>query len=181
MRFALRRQSNLVFIAMMILVVNFNFPTSKAASRMGAAIVNDQEGYPCFSIPLEVETKNGIPLDGIVVAEARLIDNDAPPSERWHFMAIDPANRILLRPDACILYGKAPPNTKQRTLKPLEHFTIYRVSVLARTAISNTVAYSAKFCVTPDKFGNPVIHAIPDDERKGNKRFVACQRPAGSN
>jgi hypothetical protein len=148
---------------------------------MGVAVVKDQDGQPCFSIPLEVETKNVLPLDGIVVMEARLIDNDAPPSERWHFMAIDPANRTPLRPDACIIYGKAPPNTKQRTLRPLEQFTIYRVSILARTAISNTVAYSAKFCVTPDNFGNPVIHAISGDERKGNKRFVVCQRPEGSN
>jgi hypothetical protein len=152
-----------------------------ATSRMAVGVVSDQEGNPCFSIPLEAETKNGLPLDGIVVAEARFINNDEPPSERWHFMAIDPINRPLVRPDACILYGRAPPNTKQRALKPLDYFRIYRVSILARTPISNTVAYSAKFCVTPDNFGNPVVHAIPDDDQKGNKRFAVCQRPGASN
>ena len=150
---------------------------SLATSRLGVAVVTESDGVPCFSIPDSAETRQGLPLTGIVVSELPTGDWRKLPAELWHFTAAAPASRLQLRSGACVRYGEAPAATVQRTLKPLEPFHVYSVMVNARPDDAGMIGYVAKFCVTPGGAGKNLVHAISTDERKGDKRYEVCVRP----
>lgn len=67
--------------------------------------------------------------------------------------------------------------TIQRTLKQVEMFRVYDVSVIARNENSNMIAYHAEFCIKSDNLGKITVHQIPDDEYGDKKRYEACMRP----
>lgn len=151
--------------------------STMAMSRMGSAIITESNGYPCFSIQSDAETKDGLQLDGIVVSETRLSNAKKLSEEFWHFMTGDSLQKTIFRPTECVRYGEAPQNAIQRTLKNLEVFRVYSVNVIAHNENSNTVAYSGKFCLTSDKLGKITVQSISNDERDGDKRYEVCARP----
>jgi hypothetical protein len=150
--------------------------SSMATSRVGTAVVTESNGLPCFSIPANGETRQGLPLRGIAVTEIQTGDWNKLPAELWHFTAADPSSRSQLHPTKCIRYGEAPAASVQRALKPLEPFRVYYVNVNARTDDSGMIGYVAKFCVKPDGAGKNIVQVISPDERGGEKRFEVCAR-----
>lgn len=151
--------------------------SSMATSRLGTAVVTESNGVPCFSIPANEETRQGLPLRGIVVSESQTGDWNKLPPELWHFMAADPASRPQLLPTTCIRYGEAPAASVQRTFKPLEPYRVYHVMVNARSDDSGMIGYVAKFCIKPDAARKITVQAISPDERGGDKRYEVCARP----
>lgn len=148
-----------------------------AMSGMGSVVITESNGRPCFSIQSDAETKDGLPLDGIVVSEARSGNSKKFPEELWHFMTVDSLQKTILRPGECIRYGDAPQNATQRTLKNLEVFRVYSVDVIARNENTNMVAYSGKFCLVSDALGKIAVQPISNDERGGDKRHDVCAGP----
>ena len=155
--------------------------SSMATSRLGTAVVTESQGLPCFSIPENAETHQGLPLRGIAVTELPTGDWKKLPAELWHFVGADPSSHRVLMPKDCIRYGAAPDASIQRSFKPLEPFRVYHVNVNARTDDSGMIGYVAKFCVKPDSSGKMSVQTISPDERGGDKRYDVCAKPrAGS-
>lgn len=148
--------------------------SAMATSRMGWAVVTELNGRPCFSIQENDETRGGLPLDGIVVEETLSAVAGKYPAEVWHFTTTDLSPKTILLPTACVRYGDAPPNTTQRTLKQLELFKIYSVSVIARPENSNIIAYRAEFCIQSDNHGKITVQQISNGERGGKQRYEVC-------
>lgn len=70
-------------------------------SRMGTAVITDSEGIPCFSIPDDVETSRGLPLQGISVSE--LPDGRSElPHNVWRLKATNYDSLPTLHPKKCI-------------------------------------------------------------------------------
>ena len=151
--------------------------SSMATSRLGTAVVTESNGVPCFSVPANDETRQGLPLRGIVVSEMQTGDWNKLPAELWHFSAADSASRPELRPTECVRYGEAPAASVQRTFKPLEPYRVYHVMVNARPDDSGMIGYVAKFCIKPDGAKKIIVQAISPDERGGDKRYQVCARP----
>lgn len=149
-----------------------------ATSRLGVAEISDQNGRPCFSIPLDVETTDGLPLYTLAVTDIKFLDGGRTlPPEHWHFVATDLTSPPQLSPNECILYGNAPPLTRQRSLKSLQLFHPYIVSVGAKPKHSNLSAYTAEFCITLDDAGKKKVQVISSDRRLGDKRYDVCAKP----
>lgn len=157
--------------------ITLNSASCVATSRIGTAEVSDQNGQPCFSIPSNAETMEGLPLITLAVTDINLLDGGRKlPPESWHFVATNLGAPPKLFPDKCVRYGEAPPATRQRTLKPLELFHPYIVSVGARPKDSNLSAYTAEFCITMDETGRRKIQVISSDRRLGEQRYQVCTK-----
>lgn len=141
-----------------------------ATSRMEAAAISESKGAPCFSIPKNSETKNGIPLHSILVSEIKGADWRTLPEELWSFSVVPPTDSILLRPENCIRYGETPDSAKQGKLRPLEFFHVYSVGVAARPVDSNIIAYGARFCIKPVGNGRIAIQILsPNSDAKDTR------------
>ena len=148
-----------------------------AASRMGTAEVSDKNGMPCFALPSDPETRDGLPLYVLAVTEVKSVDGmKTPPEELWYFTAADFKMPPQLRPTDCIRYGETPASTLQRTLKPLQPFHPYSVSIVAREKSSSMLAYVAEFCVKPDHMGRTTVQIISSVRSEGDKRYGVCAR-----
>ena len=149
---------------------------SMATSSMGAAIVILSSGQPCFSIKSDIETKNGMPLDGIIVEENVSTSPGEYPAQFWQFQANDSSQKYILKPTECIRYGAAPANTTERVIKDLDFFHVYRVSLMVESKRINTIAYRANFCMKADALGKVTIQMIPHNYRGGNDTHELCRR-----
>lgn len=161
----------------LVAVLTFGCTSSMATSRIGAAVVSESKGLPCFSIPASAETSEGVPLRALVVSEIQTGDWRTLPDVLWSFRtAIAPA-RPLLRPKDCIRYGEAPGGSTQSPVTRLKPFHVYYVNVIAKSEDSSMIGYVAKFCLKPDSTGKVVIQLISPDERGGSKRYDVCLPP----
>lgn len=155
-----------------------SYTLAMAMSRMGSAVVTESNGRPCFSIQADGETEEGLPLKGIMVEEATSAVTAEYPTQLWNFKVSDNAPKTILHSTECIRYGEAPQNSIQRTLKPLEMFRVYDVSVIARNENSNMIAYRAEFCIKSDSHGKVTVQQIPDGGYGEKERYEACARPS---
>ena len=146
-----------------------------ATSRMGMVEVSDVGGKPCFTVPTELETQNGIPLYGLIVSELTLRDRgNILPVELWRFGATDVKSPPLIYPKQCVQYGQTPQQTTQKTLKSLELFHPYAVSIRAKGTNTSVIAYAAEFCLTADQTGKTQVLTISADRRQGDERYKVC-------
>lgn len=150
-----------------------------AMSRLGQAEVSISKGLPCFSIPLDAETKHGLPLHSLSVSEKDRPDWRTQAAELWQFTISDPAPAVTLRPQDCIRYGDAPANAQQRVRKPLEQYHVYYVHVAAEVPAGDMFGYAAWFCIKPDATGNMSVQVVPRDKDSGRRRYEVCTRPPG--
>lgn len=148
-----------------------------ATSRMGQAIVSNFEGVPCFTIPKNSETRDGIPLDGLIVSELTSPDESTYPDELWQFSVEPPGNSITLRPEKCILYGTPPKLAKQNSLTPLKPFHVYAVFLHAVPKGTSLRGYKADFCVFPEKSGKTSVKVIPWNEAEKKWQYEICAKP----
>lgn len=150
-----------------------------AMSRMGNAEVTEANGLPCFSIPLDRTTRQGVALETLYVSETRSPDNGVTlPAELWHITANESAALPTLRPPACIPYGHAPGAMTQRTFKPLKVFHPYHVGIRTQPSHSGRGGYSAEFCLKPDTNGRVRVLMVPRDGSSEDDRFSVCARPS---
>lgn len=152
--------------------------SSSAYSRMGTAQISDVNGLPCFSIPLDYETEDGVSFYSLYVSELTSPDHGRTlPPMLWSISARDATSPPQLLPPACIPYGQTPPDTVQRTLQPLSLFRPYYVAVRAWRKKTSLVAYTAEFCITADIEGKLKARVIPQDQRLGPQRYDVCKKP----
>lgn len=162
-----------VWRSMTACALSFFCTACAATSRMETAIISLSQGLPCFSIPENAETKNGIPLYGIQVTEIKAKDWKSLPDSLWSF-SVKTSNRpILLRPGNCIRYGDTPALATQGALKELKPFHVYSVGITARPIDSNVVAYGARFCLKPASDGNVEIQLLAPNSSQEDKRCSA--------
>jgi len=143
---------------------------------MGTVKITDFEGIPCFSIPENSETRNGLPLHGMTISELHNGDSDELPPVVWNFKESDHNAPPVLMPTQCILYGEAPSHTTQRTLKPLELLKVYSIYMRARHDGSSMMGYTGKFCIKPAGSGRTIVQVIPEDSRLGDLRYGGCKK-----
>lgn len=147
---------------------------STSMSRMGTASITDVEGVPCFSIPENLETRDGLPFHGISISE--LPDgasSDLPPAV-WSIRTMDFDSPPNLLPRNCIQYGDVPDGTTQRIYKPLELLKVYSVFLRARPDGSSMIGYTGAFCLKPAGSGRTFVQVISEDRRLGDARFAGC-------
>lgn len=148
-----------------------------ATSRMGAAEVSDRNGAPCFALPSDAQTRDGLPLYVLAVTAVKSVNGmKTQPEELWHFTAADFESPPQLRPTDCNPCGEAPASRLQRTLEPLQPFHPYSVSIVARKKSSSMLAYGAEFCIKPDHMGKVTVQMISSDRSEGDKRYGVCMR-----
>lgn len=151
-----------------------HIPISTATSRMGTATISDSDGIPCFSVPETSETKFGLPLHGITISELPDGSTGNIPLAVWSFKESNHQAPPILMPKQCILYGESPPNTIQRTLRPLELLKIYSIYMRARHDDSSMMGYMGQFCIKPAGSGRTTVQVISEDPRLGEHRYKGC-------
>lgn len=148
-----------------------------ATSRMGDAVVSNSGGVPCFTIPKNSETRQGIPLDGLIVSELTSSDESTYPNELWQFSIEPPGSSITMRPEKCILYGALPKLAKQNSLTPLKPFQVYAVFLHAVPKGTSLRGYKADFCVFPEKNGQTSVKVIPWNDVEKKWQYEVCAKP----
>lgn len=143
---------------------------------MGTAIVTESDGIPCFSIQLDDETKNGLPLHGIAVTENVSSIAGQYPAEFWRFETDERSPKTLIHPSKCVRYGEIPGDATERVHKELATFQVYSVNIVARRENANMVAYRANFCIKPVKPGQMEIVIIPSNYRGSNGSHELCRQ-----
>jgi len=159
----------------MITTLLFCLP-STATSRMGNAEIIDLNGTPCFSIPENFETRDGLPLHGIFINELPNGDRNNLPNSVWSFRPVDYDSLPKIFPNKCILFGENPAGTNQRTFEPLQLLKIYSVYIQAKHDGSSMIGYTGKFCLKPAGSGRTFVQVIPEDPSLGEARFAGCSR-----
>jgi hypothetical protein len=149
----------------------------EATSRMGRAVVTESNGLPCFAVPSDAETLGGIPLYDLLVSEPKSRDWKALPDELWGFAIEPPGYSIAVLPQNCIRYGNTPNSAKQRTLKPLQPFHVYAVSIGARPKDSGVIGYNAEFCLKPANDGRMTVQVIEWDRITRKWQYDVCAKP----
>lgn len=145
-------------------------------SRMGTASIFESEGLPCFSIPENTETENGVPLDGLFVSELPSADRNKLPLSVWSFRAHEDEESPRIFPKHCIVYGETPSGTTQRTLRPLQLLKVYSVFIRAAHDGSSMMGYSGEFCIKPAGSGRTAVHVISQDASLGESRYQGCTK-----
>ena len=147
---------------------------SLALSRTGTANITDLDGAPCFSLPNNSETKNGLPLHGLFISELPNKDHDGLPRSIWSFRATDSSSRPKIFPKHCIPFGELPDGTTQRTLEPIQLLKVYSVYLQAKHEGSSMDGYSGEFCTKPAGSGRTVVQVIREDYSLGDARYAGC-------
>jgi hypothetical protein len=172
--------SKIKFITASILgsisLISLSLPSS-ATSRLGTAEVRQDQDYPCFAIPMNRETRDGVPFYGIFVKEARMGGPEGLVQDMWTSEDLDFPPRSRLSPNQCIRYGEKIEVHTQSTTKPLDLYKIYYVSIIAKEEGSNMISYVANFCITSDQRGRRHVQMIAPDNSLGKTRFDVCTKP----
>ena len=161
------------YIAIAICIIS---PPSASMSRMGTATITDLKGMPCFSIPLNFETKKGMPLHGIFISELPDGISSKLPPYVWSIRAINYDLLPILYPKKCVQYAETPEGTAQHILEPLKLFKVYSVFIHAKHDGSSMIGYSGEFCLKPAGSGRTIVQTIPEDYSLGDARFAGCVR-----
>lgn len=163
---------------LMALMASFGTACS-ATSRIETAEITTVRGKPCFSIPHNFETRNGIPLYGVVVNDPKPAEFGTRPPPLWRFSVSPPGNSVMMRPGECIGYGEKPDNATAMLgpAKSLEPYYVYSVSLDARPPASNVANYYGQFCMKPAANGTLTVQTVSTD-RSDKSRFEVCAKPS---
>lgn len=156
------------------IMIFFIYSSSFATSRAGTVKIIDYNGTPCFSVPNNSETKNGLPLHGLFVNELPNKNDDGLPRSIWSFRATDYNSLPNTFPKHCIPFGELPDGTTERALEPLQLLKVYSVYLQAKHEGSSMDGYSGEFCIKPAGSGRTVVQVIREDYSLGDARFEGC-------
>jgi len=160
-----------------VIMMFFSHTSSIALSRVGTIGITDLNGTPCFSIPNNSETRNGLPLYGIFINELpNSEDHDSLPRSIWSFRATDYNALPKIFPKQCIPFGESPNGTTQRTLESLQLLKVYSVYLQAKHEGSSRDGYSGEFCIKPVSSGKTVVQVIDEDYSLGDTRYGDCKK-----
>lgn len=143
-------------------------------TRMGSAVITEVDGLPCFSVPRNKETRNGVPLFTLVVTERNAPGATALPKEVWIFRVEPMGKSIVWKPENCISYGVTPPTAVQELLLPLQPHSIYKLAFHAVPEGSNLRGYRGEFCMIPRVNGRLRVQVVPWDEQANQWRYDVC-------
>lgn len=150
-----------------------------AMSRMGTAEVRDADGVPCFTLPLNRETRAGLRLQTLYVSETRSPDNGVTlPPELWHITVAQGAASPKVLPQSCIRYGQAPAGMVQRTLKQLALFHPYNIAIRLEPDNSGMIAYTAQFCLVADAAGTVKVITVPHSSNDEHRMHACTRQPS---
>lgn len=152
----------------------FIYSTTFALSSMGTATIINSNGTPCFSIPKNSETKNGLPLYSLTVSEIRPGNLEELSPSVWSFETKNHKAPPTILPTQCIRYGDNPAGTTRLTLMPMKPNTLYYVSIRAQNNVSNVFAYTGIFCIKLKLSKGFFVQVISGDRSLGEARFAAC-------
>ena len=145
-----------------------------ASSRIGNVVITQSNGAPCFGIPDNTETRDGLPLSTVIVTKHGAPDVTSPPVEVW-FSWIEPRGRtIILKPKNCIRYGVMPAPAHQELLVPLQAYAVYSVTLDAAPVGSSLQGYKSEFCMIPDAAKKLRVQVIPWDKQTSAWRYDLC-------
>lgn len=153
-----------------------------ATSRVATALVTQQDGQPCFALPMDSETRRApVRLFSLsVTPDVERTDWRSLPQEAWGFELAAPGATIDPARDGCIRYGRLPPAASPRAgpaeLKPGQR---YRVEINARPADgdSSTLGYQAEFCLKAARDGSITVQPVLWDEAARRWRREVCAAP----
>ncbi len=147
-----------------------------ATSSLGDAIVLESNGAPCFTIEKNSKTKDGLPLNYLLVSELTARDGERFPDELWSFStkSIKP---ISISPQDCIRYGDVPTSTEHRPSKQLIHYHVYAINIGARPPDTNILGYVSEFCIKPSIDKKITVQVIPRKKRDGKRQYDLCDEP----
>ena len=148
-----------------------------SCSGIGRAVVTDVDGQPCFSIPQNWDTRNGLDLYDLSVSQNNGPEAEKPYEDVWRFSVEPPGSSIIARPGNCFLYGVTPARATQTVHQPLELYRVYHVFLHARPDNSPLRGYDAEFCVKPTANGKTMVQHVMWDEKAGRRRYDLCERP----
>ncbi|MEJ7807479.1 MAG: hypothetical protein WKG03_16335 [Telluria sp.] len=139
------------------------------------AIVTAVDGGPCFAVPANRQTRDGIPLYGLLVSE-REARKSMLPSDLW-IVSVKPAGAaIKTRPESCIRYGITPAGAEGAAAFPLQPYHIYTVDLNARPEDSDIHSYSAEFCIKPAADGKVIVQVVPWDDNAKRWKYDVCNK-----
>ena len=137
-------------------------------------MITDLNGTPCFGVPNNAETRQGVPLFTVTVTKRNFPGATTLPEQAW-FSWIEPRGKsIVLKPENCIRYGQLGPLAKQDFLLPLQPFTVYTLMLQAVPEGSNLRGYKADFCLIPDAKKKLRVKVVPWDEQASAWRYELC-------
>lgn len=148
-----------------------------SCSGIGEAVVTDVDGQPCFSIPKNWDTRNGLDLHSLSVSQNNGQDAEKPYEDVWMFSVEPPGSSIIARPGQCYRYGVTPTRATQAVHKPLELYRVYNVFLHARPDNSPLRGYDAEFCIKPAANGKTSVQLVKWDDKAGRRRYDLCERP----
>ena len=152
--------------------------TCTASSSVGRAVITDVNGLPCFGVPNNAETRDGVPLFTVIVTKRNLPGATTLPEKVW-FSWIEPRGKsILLKPGSCIRYGVLPPSAQQEFLVPLEPYSIYSLMLQAFPQNSSLRGYKGEFCMIPGAGNKLRVQVVPWDEKASTWRYDLCNQSA---
>lgn len=145
-----------------------------ATSRVGSAVITEVNGLPCFSVPNDAETRNGVPLFTVSVTKRNAPGATTLPARVW-FSWIEPRGKsIILKPPNCIRYGVVPPFAQQELSVPLQPYSIYTAVLQAVPEGSNLRGYKGEFCMIPGAADKLRVQVVPWDEKASKWRYDLC-------
>jgi hypothetical protein len=159
-----------------VVAVGFAHSNCFASQRIENVVVRAVNGTPCFSIPLNRETRNGIPFYSILVSDVLSAGPNTRPERYWQADIIPYGNSISITPNDCFTYGKDLPSSEQLALKPLAPYRVYSVNLLAHPENSNLVGYSGEFCLIPGNNGDLTVKVLIRDGKPDAERYSVCTR-----
>lgn len=160
-----------------VIMMFLTHTSSIALSRVGTVGITDLNGIPCFSIPNNSETRNGLPLYGLFINELPSgEDHDSLPHSIWSFRATDYNALPKIFPKHCIPFGESPNGTTQRTLESLQLLKVYSVYLQAKREGSSRDGYSGEFCIKPAGSGKTFVQVIDVEYSLGDARFGDCKK-----
>jgi hypothetical protein len=148
-----------------------------ATSRIDGAVITEVNGAPCFSIPENAETRNGVPLFTLAVNKRNAPGATTPPEDVWFVRVVPLGQSILWKPKNCIRYGVVPKGAEQDFLIPLQPYDIYTLTLQAVPEGSNLRGYDGEFCLIPDDNKKLRVKTVPWDEKNSTWRYEVCSRP----
>jgi hypothetical protein len=141
---------------------------------MDGAVITQVDGLPCFTVPDNRETRDGVPLSSVTVTKNNPPGATTLPETVWITRVQPRGKTILWTPQQCVRYGVSPPSAKQEQSSPLQPYQIYAVMFKAIPAGSNLRGYHAEFCMVPDVAEKLQLQVVPWDEKASAWRYELC-------
>ena len=162
------------FSCLLIAALTLGATACTPSTRIGNAVITQVDGMPCFGIPNNAETRNGVPLSTVIVTKTNPPGVSMRPADVWFAWTEPRTKPLIFKPGQCIRYGAFPQPSHQEAMIPLQPYSVYGVSLDAIPEGSNLRGYTAEFCLIPDAAKKMRVEVVPWDEPASRWRYELC-------